>query len=182
MDIEIFRFISDLYLSNNQEIRFNTNFLEANVINIILLLSGLIYVLKQFLGSIISQRQEKVILAINESEERLKQANLRLNEAEKQLAQTQLIIEQIIQEAEVTAKRVQLSILEQGEIDVEKLNSTSKTSIFAAEDQVKKQIQQKIIALAIDKVTQKLKSQMTLNVQNRIIDQNIMKLEGNINI
>ncbi len=163
-------------------IQFNSNFLEANVINIFLLLSGLIYVLKKFLGSILTDRQNKVLLAINESEERLKQANIRLNEAEKQLAQTQIIIEQIINEAEATAKKVRESILEQGKLDIEKLTNSSKTSVKFAENQVRLQIQHQITALAIKKVTVDLKSQMNSAMQSKLIDQGIMQLEGKINV
>ena len=179
--IEIFKYISQQNVTANTSISFSSNFLEANVINIILLLTGLIYVLKQFLGSILAERQEKVVLAINESEERLKQANIRLNEAEKQLKQTQLIINQIIQESEITAERVKQSIIEQGKIDVDKLTSSSKASIISAENQVKYQIQQQITALAVSKVRSQLKEQMTTVIQSKLIDQNIMQLKGNIN-
>nr|YP_009654361.1 ATP synthase CF0 subunit I [Pleurostichidium falkenbergii]QCH39648.1 ATP synthase CF0 subunit I [Pleurostichidium falkenbergii] len=164
------------------KISLNFNFLEANVLNILLLLTGLIYVLKNFLGSTLNDRQSKVIFAINESEERLKQANLRLNEAEKQLAQTQLIINQIINEAETTAKKVRESILEQGKSDIEKLTKTSKASVRFAENQVKLQIQQQITALAIKKVSFELKNQMNSIMQNKMIDRGIMQLEGKINL
>nr|QCI08372.1 ATP synthase CF0 subunit I [Ptilothamnion sphaericum] len=181
MNIQIFEFISQSSLEFSQGISFNSNFLEANVINIVLLLAGLVYVLTKFLGSILIERQDKVILAINESEERLQQANIRLNEANKQLEQTKLIIKQIMQEAEITAERVRQSILDQGELDIEKLKSSSKSSIFSAESQVKRQIQQQITALAISKVSLQLKNQMTKATQNKLIDQNIMQLKGNIN-
>nr|YP_009394118.1 ATP synthase CF0 subunit I [Rhodomela confervoides]ARW62680.1 ATP synthase CF0 subunit I [Rhodomela confervoides] len=163
-------------------IGFNTNFLEANVLNILLLLSGLIYVLRKFLGSILSDRQSKVLFAIRESEERLEQANIRLIEAEKQLAQTQLIINQIIQEAEITAKKVRQSILEQGKSDIDKLIVSSKVSVKFAETQVRLQIQQQITFLAIKKVGVQLRSQMTSNMQANLIDQNIIKLEGKMNL
>jgi len=179
-DMQIFHLMAQQYFSNG--ISFNSNFLEANVINIVLLVSGLIYVLKQFLGSILSSRQEKVLFAINESEERLNQANIRLIETEKQLAQTQVIIEQIIKEAEGTANRVRQSILEQGEYDIERLTYSSKASIKYAENQVKKQIQQKITSLAINKVSMQLQNEITPVIHTKIIDKNIMKLEGNIKI
>lgn len=169
-------------MSINSSISFNSDFLEANVLNISLLLAGLIYVLKQFLGSILSLRQEKVLLAMSESEERLEQANIRLDEAEKQLEQTQLIINQIIQEAELTAQRVRQSILEQGKIDLERLTSSSKASIISAENQVKSQIQQQITALAIKKVSLQMQNKMTIDIQNKIIDKNIIDLKGNIDI
>nr|YP_009332718.1 ATP synthase CF0 B subunit [Membranoptera weeksiae]AHZ94732.1 ATP synthase CF0 B subunit [Membranoptera weeksiae] len=176
--MQILNLISEKYLNNS--ISFNSNFLESNVLNIVLLLSGLIYVLKQFLGSILSLRQEKVLFAINESEERLKQANVRLGEAEKQLVQTQIIINQIIKEAQITAEKVRQSILEQGKFDIERLTVSSKASIKYAENQVKQQIQQQIISLAIKKVTKKLKTQMTSAMQVKIIDNNIMQLKGDI--
>jgi len=178
--MQIFHLIAQQYFSNG--VSFNSNFLEANVLNIILLLSGLIYVLKQFLGSMLSSRQEKVLFAINESEERLQQANIRLNETEKQLALTQIIIKQIIKEAQVTANRVRESILEQGESDIKRLTLSSKASIKSAENQVKKQIQQKITALAINKVSLQLQNEITPAINTKIIDQNIMQLQGNSNI
>nr|ARW64143.1 ATP synthase CF0 subunit I [Chondria sp. (in: red algae)] len=166
----------------NEGISFNSNFLETNVINILLLLLGLVYVLKQFLGSILSERQNKVLFAIQESEERLEQAKIRLDEAEKQLAQTQVIINQIIEEAENTAKKVRQSILEQGKSDIDKLTLSSKASVKFAETQVRLQIQQQITSLAIQKVSVQLQKHMTSIVHNQIIDNNIMQLKGKISL
>lgn len=179
-NIQVFKLISDQLIFSNAGISLNTNFLEANVINIVLLLSGLIYVLKQFLGSILVSRQEKVLFAINESEERLEQANLRLVESEKQLEQTQIIINEIIQEAESTAQKVRESILKQGQLDIKRLTVASKASIAAAEYQVRQQIQQQITSLAIQKVNMQLEEQMTVSMQEKIINTSIMELGGQI--
>jgi len=178
--MNISQILSQEKVLNN--ISFNSNFLEANVINISLLLFGLIYVLKKFLGSILFERQNKVLFAISESEERLEQAKIRLDEAEKQLAQTQIIINQIIEEAEITAKKVRQSILEQGKSDIDKLTLSSKASVKFAETQVRLQIQQQITALAIKKVSIQLQGQMTSIMQNQIIDQNIIQLKGKMNL
>nr|YP_009295791.1 ATP synthase CFO B chain subunit I [Schimmelmannia schousboei]AOM64726.1 ATP synthase CFO B chain subunit I [Schimmelmannia schousboei] len=176
--IQIFKMIAEQY--EHTGISLNTNFLEANVINIVILLSGLIYVLKQFLGSILMIRQEKVLFAIQEAEERLQQANVRLTESEKQLDQAQLVIAQIINEAELTAQKVRESILQQGKSDIERLTASGKASITSAENQVRQQIQQQITALVISKVTVELQNQVTPNMQAKIIDQNIMQLGGEI--
>ena len=172
------------YFIANQDISatfsFNTNFLEANVINIIILLSGLIYVLRKFLGSMLNARQEKVLLAIRESEDRLEQAKNRLAEAEKKLTQTQIIINQIIKEAEGTAQKVREFILAQGKSDIERLTVAGKASISTAEYQVKQQIQKQIISLAINKVTLELQSQVTPSMQSKIIDSSIARLGGKL--
>ena len=166
--------------ANISSVSLNTNFLEANVLNILLLLFGLIYVLKQFLGSILITRQEKVLFAIRECEERLEQANNRLNESEKQLNQTQTIIDQILNEAELTANKVRQSILDQGKIEVDKLINTSKGSIIVAENQIKQQIKKQITTLAIQKVSIQLKSVIDASMQSQLVDNDIQKLKGEI--
>jgi len=166
--------------SNTIGVSLNTNFLEANVLNILILLFGLIYVLKQFLGSILITRQEKVLFAIRECEERLQQANDRLNESEKQLNQTQTIINQILNEAELTANKVGQLILDQGKNDVDKLINASKASIIVAENQIKQEIKQQITALAIQKVSLQLKSTIDESMQSQLVDNNIKKLKGEI--
>lgn len=165
---------------NSKTFAFNPDFLGANVINIVFLLSGLIYVLKQFLGSILVTRQQKVLLSIQESEERLQQAKTRLAEAEKQLAQTQIIINQIIREAEGTAQKVRESILSQGKSDIERLTIAGKVSISTAEYQVKQQIQHQITSLAISRVTSELQKKVTPSMQSTIIDSSIMQLGGQL--
>lgn len=167
-------------LSVDKSFGFNTDFLEANVINILLLLSGLIYVLKQFLGAALNSRQKKVFNAIQESEERLKQANVRLLESEKQFKQTEAVIDQIEQEAVITAEKVRKSILAQGKLDVQRLTEAGKVSISIAEMQVREQIQQQITSLAIQQVSLDLKRKITPSIQNKIIDENIMQLGGKL--
>lgn len=63
----------------------NTNILDTNIINLGILISALIYLGKEALGNILSNRQQKVFSAIQEAEIKLEQANQRLIEAEKQL-------------------------------------------------------------------------------------------------
>nr|AYR06286.1 ATP synthase CFO B chain subunit I [Renouxia sp.] len=158
----------------------NANFLEANVINILLLLGGLIYVLRQFLGATLISRKEKVLATIQEAEERLEQANTRLSESEKQLSQTQIIINQIEEEARGTAEKVRDSILSQGTLDIERLTAASKTNIATAESQVRQQLRQQITALAIQQVSMQLKNQLTSLVQSKIIDDDIAQLGGKL--
>lgn len=154
----------------------NTNFLEANVVNIVLLLSGLVYLLKQFLGALLITRRQKVLTAIQESEDRLQKANIRLAESEKQFKQTEMVIKQIEQEAVLTAAKVRQSILDQGKLDIERFAEAGKTSIDIAERQVRDQIQQQITYLAIRQVRLDFKNQMTAIMQSKIIDENIMQL------
>ena len=164
-----------MYLAN-QNFSLNTNFLEANVINIVILASGLVYLLKQALGALLLTRQQKVLSAIQEAEDRLQKANERLTEAEKQFKQTEIVIKQIEQEAVITAAKVRQSILDQGKLDIERLTEAGKASILIAERQVREQIQQQITYLAIRQVSLDLKQQITAPIQCKIIDESIKQL------
>nr|ASV47638.1 ATP synthase CF1 subunit f [Chroomonas mesostigmatica CCMP1168] len=173
-----FLFIAEL--SSGKGFGFNPNFLEANVINIAILLSGVVYLGRNFLTSALESRQQKVAEAIQESEERLQQANARLVEAEKQLTESQIVIDQIKKEAESTARKVKETILAQGKLDIERLTNNGKSSIEKAEVQIKKQIQQHVSNLALQKVTVELKSYLKPNLQAKLIDTNISQLGGQL--
>ena len=97
--------ISDL------EVSLNTDIFETNVINITILVGGLFYLLSGALSESLSERQQKILGAIQESEERLEEATTRLTESETQLAQAQMVIDSIQKDSEQTAQQVKSSIL-----------------------------------------------------------------------
>ena len=167
-------------VSSGKGFGFNSNFLETNVINIALLLSGVIYLGKNFLTSALELRQQKVTEAIQEAEERLQQANSRLLDSEKQLAEAQSVIEKIKKEAETTARTVKETILAQGKVDIERLTNNGKSNIEQAELQIKKQIQQRIANLALERVSTQLQDYMTPSLQSKVIDNNISELGGQL--
>ena len=159
-------------LSSGKGFGFNSNFLEANVLNIALLVSGVFYLGKNFLTSALELRQQKVTEAIQEAEERLQQANTRLLDSEKQLTEAQT--------AETTARTVKETILAQGKLDIERLTNNGKSSIEKAELQIKKQIQQRITNLAMERVSTQLQDYMTPSLQSKVIDNNIAQLGGQL--
>ena len=162
--------ISDL------EVSFNTDIFETNVINIALLLGGVVYLLSGALGDALSERQKKILGAIQESEERLEEANTRLNESETQLAQAQLVINSIKTDSETTAQQVKSSVLNDGKAEIERLTSSAKSQIITIEAKVRKQISDYVAALALKRITLQLEGKLTSNLQQQIIDRNISKL------
>ena len=174
-----FLLISNL-ASSNKGFGFNSNILEANVLNIAILLSGVIYLGRDFLTSALELREQRVIDAIQEADDRLQQANVRLLDSEKQLAEAQSVIGQKKKEAEKTARTVKETVLAQGKLDIERLTNNGKSTIEKAELQIKKQIQQHITDLAIQRVSVQLKDYMTPNLQSKVIDSNISQLGGQL--
>jgi F-type H+-transporting ATPase subunit b len=162
--------ISDLSVGLNPDI------FETNVINITILLGGIIYLGSNALSASLAERQQKILGAIQEAEERLQQAVVRLAESEKQLEQAQIVIDSIKTDAEKTAMQVKSAILNDGKAEIERLTSSAKAQITTIESKVRKQISDYVVALALKRVTLQLEGKLTSNLQQQIIDRNISKL------
>jgi F-type H+-transporting ATPase subunit b len=142
--------ISDLSIS------LNTDIFEANLINLIILGGGIFYLGSNALSASLSERQQKILGAIQESEERLQEAVARLSESEKQLEQAQIVISSIKVDADETAKKVKSTILTDGKAEIERLTTSAKSQITSIEAKVRKQISDYVIALALKRVTMQL--------------------------
>jgi len=162
--------ISDL------EVSLNTDIFETNLINISLLVGGLFYLLSGALSESLSERQQKILGAIQESEERLQEAETQLTESENQLAQAQIVIDSIQKDAQVTAQQVKSTILSEGKSEIERLTSSAKAQIGTIEARVRKQISDYVATLALQRITMQLEGKLNTSLQQQIIDRNISKL------
>ena len=155
---------------------FNPDIFESNVVNLALLVGGIFYLGSNALSTSLNERQQKIVGAIQESEERLQQAVAKLAESEKQLADAQLVIEKIRTDAEATAKQVKNALLNDGKIEIERLTLGAKMQIGTIEARIRKQISDYVATLALQRVTFQLEGKLNSNLQNQIIDRNISKL------
>ena len=162
--------ISDLEMSLIETI------FESNVINITILAGGLFYLLSGALSESLVERQNKILGAIQESEEKLQEATQRLTEGETQLAQAQIVIESIQKDAQQTAVQVKSSILTDGKTEIERLTANAKSQIGTIEARVRKQISDYVATLALQRITMQLEGKLNSSLQQQIIDRNISKL------
>jgi F-type H+-transporting ATPase subunit b len=80
-----------LFLSHeSKSIGLNTDIFETNVINLILLLSLVFYVGKDFLGSTLTERQRAILDKIEEADKKVNEADKRFFEARVQWAQANI--------------------------------------------------------------------------------------------
>ena len=157
-------------------ISFNPDIFEANLVNLIILVGGLFYLLSGALSESLSERQQKILGAIQESEERLEEATKKLADSETQLAQAQIVIESIGKDAEVTAQQVKSTILTDGKSEIERLTDAAKGQIVTIEARVRKQISDYVVTLALKRITMQLEGKLNSSLQEQIIDRNISKL------
>ena len=145
----------------------NTDIFEANLINIVLLAGGIFYLLSGALGESLAERQQKILGAIQESEEKLEEATNRLTEGETKLAQAQIVIESIQKDAEQTAVQVKSSILTEGKSEIERLTSSAKAQISTIEARVRKQISDYVATLALQCITMQFATKWMADLKKR---------------
>ena len=159
-------------------VSFNGDIFEANLVNLVLLDGGIFYLLSGALSESLSERQQKILGAIQESEEKLQEATTRLTEGETKLAQAQIVIDSIQKESEQTAAQVKSSILTDGKTEIERLTANAKAQIVTIETRVRKQISDYVATLALQRITMQLEGKLNSSLQQQIIDRNISKLAG----
>jgi F-type H+-transporting ATPase subunit b len=157
-------------------ISFKFDIFESNVINLSILVGGLFYLLSGNLSESLSERQQKILAAIQESEEKLQEATTRLTEGETKLAQAQIVIDAIQKDAQQTAAQVKSSILTNGKEEIERLTLTAKLQISTIEARVRKQISDYVATLALQRVTMRLEGKLNSSLLQQIIDRNISNL------
>jgi F-type H+-transporting ATPase subunit b len=162
-------------LANEGSFGLNLDIFEANLINIVILGSGIFKLGSTALSESLAERQQKIVGAIQESEERLEQAVTKLTESEKELAQAQLVITSLKEEAETTAKQVKRGILNDGKAETKRLTVLTKGQIRTMENRIRKEISEYVVILALQRVT----LQLGVHLQQQIIDKNISKLDIN---
>jgi F-type H+-transporting ATPase subunit b len=157
-------------------VSFNPDIFEANLVNLVILVSGIVYLGGNALSAALTERQQKILGAIQEAEERLQQSIARLAESEKQLEQAQIVITSIKTDAELTAKQIKSNILNEGKKEIERLALAAKSQIVTLEAKLRKSLIDYAVNLAIKRVTSQITSKMNSTLQQQIIDRNISKL------
>jgi F-type H+-transporting ATPase subunit b len=171
-------FLNTSTLLNSGNFSLNTDILETNLINIIILVVVLVQFVGGALTTSLADRKQKIVDNINDAEQRLTEAKDRLAEANIQLTQTKVAIDKIVQELQVTkiniiktgANRVYQEMLAQ--------IKTSDLAISLYEQKLLTQIKQQIITLAVKRVVTKLKQDLTISQHVLIINKCIKRLDG----
>ena len=146
---------------------------EANLVNLILLDGGLFYILSGALSENLLERKKKILEAIQESEEKLKEATTRLTESRKNLAQANMLVESIQKDAEKTAAKKKRAIAEACVKEVDMLGVKTKLQIATMESRVRKQISDYVLGEALQRTTRELTGKLSDTLQYRILQRSI---------
>ena len=168
-------------IAESENITLNLDILETGLINIIALIVILVYVGRDFLGSILETRKNEIITSVQDAEERLNEANRRLNEAQKQLSQANVVIDEIKKDTLVTKKALLESEAFQSKKDLTTRFNRALATFRSKERQIFLEVKQQIITLVLQQIT--VRAQETFGSKKRateLINDTINKLEGDL--
>lgn len=165
-------------MSENKSIGINTDILETNVINIILLLILLFVVIKNFLTDALGTRKNKIVGDVENAEKRLSNSTHRYQESQKQWSQIQIIVENIYNQTNETKETMLKEKCNQSKQELSRKFSAAAKVLYYREQSALNDIIREVSERAINRVVNKLQVQLNNSEQSNIIDRKIELLGG----
>jgi F-type H+-transporting ATPase subunit b len=154
----------------------NLNLFETNIINLAIVIAGLVWFLKGFLGGILDRRRQAILSELKDAEERLAAATTSLAAVKKDLADAQQRAETIRAEGQARAKAIRLESEQRTVEEMARLKQDSASDLDAEAARVSGQLRREAARLAIEKALASLTGKLDDKAQARLIDQSIQSL------
>jgi F-type H+-transporting ATPase subunit b len=159
-------------------IGFNTDILETNVINLVIVVAFLVYAGRGFIGKILSARLESIQSAIADAEKRQKTASEKLTVQQGRLAQAKTESDNLRKQAEVDAKHAADLILATVDADIARLREAAEQEISTEQDRVIVQLRQQVAEKALASVQSYFDRGLSESTQIELIDRSIALLSS----
>lgn len=159
-------------------IGFNSDILETNVINLVIVVAFLVYAGRGFIGKILSARLESIQSAIADAEKRQKDASEKLTVQQGKLAQAKTESENLRKQAEIDAKHASDLILATVDADIARLRESADQEIATEQDRVIVQLRQQVAEKALASVQSYFDRGLSESTQIELIDRSIALLSS----
>ena len=156
----------------------NFNPLETNLVNLVIVISLLVWFLRGFLGGILERRRAAILQDLQDAESRLKTATENLSQAQSELAAAQQKAEKIRADGQARAAGIRA--------EGEKRTISAMASVKAGADadaeadaaRIKDILRREAALAAIDNVLAQLPGRLDASAQAKLIDSTIKNLEN----
>jgi len=154
----------------------NSNILETNLVNLLIVLAILVYFGRGFLGKILANRLQQIESAIKDAEERQQSALKQLTEQQERLAQAQAEANRILQQAELDAQAARSAILASVEADIAKLRTAAEQEIASEQERVVALLRRQLAEQALQAVQAELDRGLSASVQDELVQRSLSLL------
>ncbi|KEF43050.1 MAG: ATP F0F1 synthase subunit B [Cyanobium sp. CACIAM 14] len=163
-------------LASHGSFGLNFDLFETNIINLVIVIAGLVWFLRGFLGGILERRRERILTDLKDAEERLSVATVALAEAQKSLGEARARAEKIRADGQARAEAIRLESEKRTVEEMARLKQDSQSDLDSEVSRVSKQLQRQAAEMAIAKALASLPGQLDATTQARLIDQSIQTL------
>jgi len=157
----------------------NLDLFETNVINLAIVIAGLVWFLKGFLGGILNRRRDAILQSLKDTEERLAKATASLNQVRAGLADSQARAEKIRAEGEARAHAIRLESEKRTVEEMARVKLASASDLDAEAARVTAQLRREAARMAIEKALKALPGKLDASAQSALIDRSIQSLGTN---
>ena len=154
----------------------NLNLFETNIINLAIVIAGLVWFLRGFLGGILERRRSAILTDLKDAEERLATATAALAEAQKGVADAQKKAEQIRVEGKARADAIRLDSEQRTIDEIARMKQAASSDLANEASRVSEQLRRDTALKAIEKALATLPGKLDETAQARLIDQSIQSL------
>jgi F-type H+-transporting ATPase subunit b len=163
-------------LASHGSFGLNFDIFETNIINLAIVIAGLVYFLRGFLGGILERRRERILAELTDAEERLKAATASLAEAQQSLGEARARAEQIRADGKARAEAIRLESEKRTVEEMARLKQDSQSDLEAEVSRVSRLLQREAAEMAIAKALATLPGKLDASTQARLIDQSIQSM------
>lgn len=157
---------------------FGLNFdpFETNIINLAIVIAGLVWFLRGFLGGILERRRAAILSDLKDAEDRLAAAAKALAEVQNGLADSQARAEKIRADGQTRAQSIRLESEMRTVEEMARIKQASASDLDSEAARVTAQLRREAARLAIEKALATLPGRLNEEAQSRLIDQSIQSL------
>ena len=157
----------------------NLNLFETNILNLAVVIAGLVWFLKGFLGGILERRREAILADLQDAEGRFNTATDSLAKAQKALSEAQSKAERIRSDGKARAEAIRIENEKRTVEEMARLSQDSAANLDSEAARVSNLLRRDTAELAIEKALARLSTTLDESAQQRLIDQSIQSL-GNV--
>nr|YP_009425797.1 ATP synthase CF0 subunit I [Deparia lancea]ASU94496.1 ATP synthase CF0 subunit I [Deparia lancea] len=151
----------------------NTNILEINLINLILVLGILFYYGRGVLINFLENRERTILNTIRDAEERRKEATNKLQKARIRLQQAKVKADEIRINGLTQMDREQRDLVDAADEDLKGLEDSRNYAIRFEKQRAIEQVRQQVSRLASERALESLNSRLDNQLHLRMIDYHI---------
>ena len=172
----IFSTVHPFLLAHSGGFGINTNILDTNLINLVIVIGVLVWFLRGFLGGMLERRRSAILAELKDAEDRLSQASAALAQAQKDLAAAQIKAEHIRADGKARAAAIRLDSEKRTIEEMARLRQDAVADLNAEAARVTDLLRREAARQAIEKALKILPTKLDDKAQASLLDQSIANL------